>query len=267
MTEFTERYKKLPQEELLDIISNASKYQSIAVDTAKKELLSRGVLEEHLDELIAQNIEDTKQQQKLLQEKQQKKDAITKAIFDPINPLLEGLGYHERQTRFMSWIFTGIGLYVAFVFIRVFVQYYSLIVRFSSSIFSVDFSESYILLLYLLYLIPIIVGPILFWKRTQFGWILVTFTIVSGVLSNVFDFIYYANLPYFRFEQMIDRFMMSNLNIVLFLVCVFFFIYSWNFLVKRKTKAVFNVTKIGSILTFIVALALQVALWYPLFIH
>lgn len=267
MTEFTEQYKKLPKEELIDIIANASMYQPIAVETAKKELISRGVLEEHLDELIAQNAEDTKQQQKLLQEKKQAKEAVQKAVFDPINPFLEGLEYHERQIRFMSWIFTAIGLYVAFVFLRFFLEYYSFIVDFSPSIFSVEFEKSYVLLIYLVYLIAIIVGPILFWKRSRFGWILITFIIISRVFDTIFEFLFYVNTPYLRFDHMVDNFMRSDWRILGFLLYAAFFIYILNFLFKRKTKNVFKVTTTTSFLTCMVALGLQIAIWYRFFIR
>ncbi|WP_290679361.1 hypothetical protein [Kordia sp.] len=43
MTEFTKRYQQLTDEELFDILAIALNYQAIAVETAKKELLARGV--------------------------------------------------------------------------------------------------------------------------------------------------------------------------------------------------------------------------------
>jgi len=153
MMEFTERYRQLSDEGLLAILADASSYQQTAIETAKQELLDRGVSEAELEELILENAKETQHKQKLLQEKRIQKHLRKKAFFDPLNPFLKGLEWHERQIRILSWIFTGIAIYVIVLLIYMLVNDYPLIHLFLESILYVEFWKGLILVLYILYII------------------------------------------------------------------------------------------------------------------
>ncbi|WP_298518587.1 hypothetical protein [uncultured Kordia sp.] len=263
MTEFTERYRKLSDEELLGIITSASSYQPIAIETAKLELLNRGIPEDELNELITQNREEAAERQKNLQEKKEASEAKKKAFFDPINPFLKGLESHERQIRILSWLLSGLGLYVAVLLIYIFIEGYALIHLFLSSILSVEFGKSYLLILYLIYIISTILGPILFWKRTRFGWFLSAFIIISSALGLILTVFYYASQPYYQFDEIVDAFMMSDTRIMIHLFYVSFVTFGLYVLFKRKVKYIFNVKKTIIWIAWITAIICQMLLWYP----
>ncbi|AXG70387.1 hypothetical protein KORDIASMS9_02626 [Kordia sp. SMS9] len=259
MTEFTERYQKLSKAALLEIISNASSYQATAVETAKLELLTRGVSEEDLNEVIAVNLEQAAQQQKLLNEQQKAKKAEMKVFLEPINPFLKGLSGHEREIRIMSWIFTAIGLYAIIVLIELYNLNQSLI----NDLFSMSrgFEENYITLLCLVFGFMIVIGVVLFWLRKRFGWILITFLAVLGIIGKLFNFFYVANKASSEFKRNMDAIMSSDWSIMLYCVYISLFLYVCIFLFRRKTRQIFSVTSSLSFLVFMLAFVLQIVVW------
>lgn len=258
MTEFTERYQQLTNEELLNIIANASSYQPIAVETAKQELLTRGVSEEHLNELIAQNLEAAAQQQKLLKEQQETEKTEMKALFEPVNPFQKEVPLHERQVRFMSWIFMALGLYAILVLIEIYRLNSSLSSKYDMFTISGESEKNYVSLLCFVSGIIIMIGLVLFWKRKRFGWILITFTAVSGIIGMLFNFFYNANTASPEFKKNFENIMSSDWKIMLYFVYFGFFLYACNFLYRRKTRKMFNVTSALSFLVFMIAFVLQI---------
>lgn len=262
MTEFTERYKQLSDDELLAIIANASSYQPIAVETAKQELLTRGVPEEGLNELIAQNLEVAAQEQKLLKEQQEVEKTEMKALFEPVNPFLKGVSLHERQVRFMSWVFTVLGLYAISVLVNVYRLNSSLSNEYNMFVISREPEKNYVSLLCFASGILIMISLVLFWKRKRFGWILVTFIAISGIIGKLFNFFYEANMASSGFKRNIENIMSSDWKITLYFVYFGFSLYVCNFLYRRKTREIFNVTSAASFFVFMIALVLQIVVCF-----
>ncbi|QHI39052.1 hypothetical protein IMCC3317_44530 [Kordia antarctica] len=272
MTEFIERYKKLSDKELLAIIANASSYTSIALEAAKQELIARGISPDHLAELETQNIIDTKEKEALLQKRKvererSKTDFFT--LFITVNPFLKQLASHERLIRIMSWIFTVISIYVIFVLVY-FIKTYGYLFTVNQyeigEYFDYQFSRygigtSY-LLLCLVYIISIIPGTILFWKRKRLGWVLTTFYMVSVAVGLFFLLLYYTTKPGYQFNRMVDEFMMSDLP-MWYSLYIAFLVFCLYVLFKGKVKNVFKIKKGVGFLIVILAIIFQVLLWYP----
>lgn len=259
MTEFTERYKELTNEELLDILANASSYQPIAVKTAKNELLTRGIQDDQLDELIVQNKKETEQKQKFQQQRKKAQKAEMKAFFDPINPFLKGLELHERQIRVLSWIFIALAIYTLYNNFSLMGLYFEDMFNGEIGLYSIED---------LLEIFAIVIGAILFWKRMKFGWVLTTFYISCIIGSFVLSLIHTMTGSIHKFNKMIDDFMTADTSLILSLMLlVTSFIVVFYILLKRNVRITFSIKSAEAKLTLFIAFILQVIMWLPIFIH
>ncbi len=270
MTEFTERYQKLSKAALLEIIANASSYKVTAVETAKLELLTRGVSEEDLNEIIAVNLEEAAQQQKLLNEQQKNKQTKKNVFFNSVNPFLKGLESHERQIRLLSWMFSIISICVVFIICYFIIENYSffmVLLRYpfeeTFGYYFADVKASYLVSV-ILFILSIIVGAAVFWKRNRIGWILMTIGIIGSSIAFVMPLVHLLFFtPQHQANEIIDEFMMSDITIVKNICYTIFFMFSLYVLFKGKVRNVFNVNSISVYLTVLLAILLQFFIWYP----
>jgi len=189
MTEFTERYKKLSNFELLEIVSNSSKYQSIAVETAKQEIANRNLSEEDLAKVKLEIKSNQLEKRKQIEKRNQKEDKIKQNIysfFDLINPIQNGIQTPEKVIRLIILIFAGISIYKIFT-------------EFGMIYFILTNGETKWDLSIIEYFLPLIILPlavILFWKRKKIGWILLSlFLTYSSVISVRLFFLTIGHQP------------------------------------------------------------------------
>lgn len=267
MTEFTEPYKRLTDDELLTIVANASSYTSIALETAKQELLSRNISADHLAALEAQNALETAEKEALLQKQKEEKNWLQNKLipfFSAANPFLKGLEIYERYIRIMSWIFTLISMSIIGTLVLTLIYYFDLIIIYSNHISEIDGWKGYILL-YSVLLILTILGTILFWKRKTLGWVLMTFYIVSIAIGPVFELILNLLKPSHEFDRIVDNFMMGNHNFFsISTLYIVFFAFSLYVLFKRKVRTAFKVKKPVAYLVVLLVVIFQILALYPI---
>ncbi|MBB3122513.1 MULTISPECIES: hypothetical protein [Flavobacteriaceae] len=182
MTEFTERYKKLSNAELLEILANSKNYQPIAVETAEKEFENRNLSKIEINK--AKSEIKSKQEEKLnIIEKRRQTEVKVKEtafkFFDTINPIQNEIQTPEKIIRLTTLIIGGLAIF------SIFKQFSMLKYMFTDGLDKWDLGM-------LEYFFPLILLPlsiILFWKRKKIGWILLSiFLSYSAVNSLIFFF-------------------------------------------------------------------------------
>lgn len=164
LQQFAEKYKDLPDHELLNILHKPEQYQDAAVEAARLEMAARNLSSEQLS--AAQQVIDEreeKEQQKRERAglfKQKVNDSVNK-VYDELNPILDESPGVEKTIRIISIIYGAIFLY------RLFREF-----RLLPGIISGDF---YLDGGYTFYIFPLLLlAPvsILIWKKSLTGWIL-----------------------------------------------------------------------------------------------
>ncbi len=164
--DFSEYYQSISDTELLEILDNPQDYQPEALEAANKELASRQLTEQAIEEARLPLIAKKRNQEK---EREQLKAVETKIktvgnrFFDTINPIQSGIPSAEKIIRFIVIVFGGMFLFELF-------HSFS-----SSEVYIHDFSNfpiqtAIILLPQLLLGLAIF----LFWRRKSIGWTLLT---------------------------------------------------------------------------------------------
>lgn len=179
MNQFTELYKTLPTDELLDIIDQAQDYQPLAVEAAKAEIESRMISSELLEAAKAvqqrrlqAKIEATERTQARVSEI---KNAATK-ISDALNPI-------QTTTYNTDKLILRITIWFGIVTLYTFVKEFGFL-QFMASMGKWDISASFTIL-------PVVIlpiGSILFWFRKKEGWFILTaFSayIVTGIIPTI----------------------------------------------------------------------------------
>ncbi|WP_298424604.1 hypothetical protein [uncultured Kordia sp.] len=261
MTEFTERYKKLSDRELLAILADASSYQPIAVETAKKELTSRQLTEDQLKRLETQNEIEKKQKEAQLQKRKEENEILKNdffALLAIVNPFAKQLEVHEKQIRFISCIFVAIAICAL-------VLNYTLIGFYLEDLFNGKIGVE--LILYFVNIISIVLGAILFWKRTTLGWILMTFYLATALAGVVCSFIYHLTSPAKQYYTIIDDAVMPTSIVGMYIIGAIFFGANLYVLLKEKVKNVFKIDKTIAVLTIFLAAGIQATLWFALFLR
>lgn len=163
MSDFFERYNNLNNLELLKIIENPNDYQPIAVETAKKILISRQVSAEEMadakSEIARQNQEKNLQTEKKKELENKVKNFGT-SVVDTINPIQTTVHSSNKTILIICIILT-------LIFLIDIYQNYPLI------LFMLTDSKASWELSMFLYYAPIIllpIGIVFFWMKKQFGW-------------------------------------------------------------------------------------------------
>lgn len=164
---FTELYKALTTDKLLDIIDNPNDYQSLAVESAKLELERRQLTEEELE--TAKAIQTEKQREKA-DKLQKNKDIENKfksiglSVADGLNRIQKETPTTDKQIKFIS-------LFVGAIFLFQLVKEFNTLTYFF--VYNGNWDMS--MLSYLLFFFILPTGGVSFWLRKTFGWILLTF--------------------------------------------------------------------------------------------
>lgn len=182
MNRYTEKYKTLSNLELQKIVDLADEYQPDAVSAAKNELNNRNLNKKDI-EIIKLQLEEEKTiarekaefKRKLVGKVQQK----VIDLIDYINPIQKELPTSDKIIRFVTLGFTCLFLY------KLITEFRILIWMFTDSSADWDLSAFF-------YFFPLVILPItilLFWKRKQYGWIILSVFISYSVSGALFIFI------------------------------------------------------------------------------
>ena len=171
---FRNYYRKISNEELLNILSNPHEYQPAAVEAAKHEFSDRQLSEKDIKEarqlLIDKQLQKQKQKEKI-KAVGDKIIASGNTLIDTLNPIQQGIPTTEKRIR---WIVIVMGVLFLFNFIGNFKSH--LFYAKGISRFPIE-STVY---LGILSLLPIAIFT--FWKKFKIGWI---FLIIFLVFSMV----------------------------------------------------------------------------------
>ena len=234
MLEFEERYKKITNSELLEILSNPKNYKPLAIETAKKELLYRNLSSEDLSSAKLENKYKQLDKKKLNEQKKLKVDKLNQTIysfFDVINPLENGIETSEKIIRLFSLVFGGISIY------KIYNEFGLLLFFFTEPDLNIDLGV-------IVYFLPIIILPIaviLFSKRKKTGWILlVAFLTYSTIIPAV---LFFLDLGHKSSQgPALDSVfpVMSNIDYLIALLLFGSVLWTLN---KKNIRKVFQVTK------------------------
>lgn len=178
MTEFTELYQKLSNSELLKIVAESEKYNPIAVETAKTEIESRQLTEHELNQAklkIAEKENAKKRENEKRKEREGKIKKSTSTLFETINPIQNGIQTPEKIIRLTILIFGCLAIY------RLYQQFGMFQMIFHEGISDWDLSMTE-------YFFPIIILPIaviLFWKKNNVGWILLSIFLTYSAFNAI----------------------------------------------------------------------------------
>jgi hypothetical protein len=233
MNQFTELYKTLPTDELLDILDQPQDYQPLAVEAAKTEIKNRNLSTEMLE--AAKAVQHSRLQAKIetAEKKQARYDEIKNignTIGDAINPI-------STQTQNTDKLILRITLWFGLVAI------YSLFDQYSFLKFMVDMGKWDISVV--LTLLPIIFLPIasiLFWFRKKAGWFMLTAYsayLVAGVIPSVITWVTYKPSGI----AALDNLTTLNSPIVYTIPAIIFGLIIWH-LSKPDMRAVYNADKL-----------------------
>ncbi len=260
MTEFTERYKQLSDQELLAILTDASSYQPIAVETAKQELDSRKLSEEQIAMLETQAAREKQQKETQRQKRKEENETFKKdffSLFATVNIFEQHIEFYEKQIRYMCWFFAIIAIYTL-------ITNYSLAGWYIEDLFKGEIGAD--LVIYFADILAIVLGAILFWKRKTLGWILVTFYIVTGLTGLIISLIYTIKHPSYIYTGSLMTSSITAGVIGTYIIGFIFFGTNLYVLLKEKVKNVFKVDSTIAIITVVLTIAIQGALWITLFI-
>lgn len=256
MTEFTELYKRLSNSELLKIIAESEKYNPIAIETAKKEIDSRNLSVQELNEV---NINLNKQEEKKKndiekrkrQEEKIKKTAST--LFDTINPIQNGIQTPEKIIRLTTLIFTGVAVY------RIFNEFGMLKYMFTRRFGKWDLSL-------VEYFFPLILLPIavfLFWKRKKIGWTLLSIYLTYSSITAIG--LFFINLErYLTGSPSLIHFRPTTPPITYIMALIFFSATLW-MICKKEVRIVYNIKAKTMFLIIGLTIAVNLIFIYSVF--
>lgn len=179
MNQFTELYKTLPTDELLDIIDQAQDYQPLAVDAAKAEIESRKLSPELLE--AAKAVQQRRLQAKI--EAAEKAQARFNEIKNAANKISDVLNPIQTTTYNSDKLILRITIWFGIVTLYTFVKEFGFL-QFIVSMGKWDVSA--VLIVLPIIILPI--GSILFWFRKKVGWFILTaFSayIVIGIIPTI----------------------------------------------------------------------------------
>lgn len=173
MTQFSEHYKSFSNSQLLEVLSNQSDYDPEAVKDAKNELNQRELSEKELKEAHIELELRKKEELELIKGKSER-DEKFKAILNHLNPIQSSAPGAEKTIRIISLIF---GL----IAISSLIKEFEIIKMAIADAGNLGFGG----ILFLLPIILISLGIVLFWFRKASGWILLTAYLTHSTLNSM----------------------------------------------------------------------------------
>ncbi|MDP9077599.1 MAG: hypothetical protein M3O71_09280 [Bacteroidota bacterium] len=183
MNQFAERYKKLSNAALLQIVDTPADYQPEAIAAAKDELAHRQLSEEELSIACEENELQLKEEQKRAGRINVFKDTVKNAAWtvgDTLNPVLDT---KPTTTRIILWISILMGMLFIYT---VYMQYGLLVYMFKYNRGAWSFS----IVIYFLRSLIVPVAAVLFAMRKKWGWIILSlyFTFLGLNTIGLFSF-------------------------------------------------------------------------------
>ena len=178
MNQFAERYKKLSNAALLQIIDNSEDYQTEAIEAAKSEFADRLLTGEEFESAKAENDAQSLEKQ-LKQERFKAFEETTKNIASSITDTLHPIQETSPST---NKVITRISLVLAILFV---ITLYN---ELGTIIFTIGNLRARSIWETVLYLVPVILLPVAtfwFWQRKKSGWLLLSVFLTYSVLFAV----------------------------------------------------------------------------------
>ena len=231
-TDFAERYKKMSNSELMEVLQNPSQYQSTALSIAKLEFASRQLSENEIQDakqiLLSQKVKKDKQDEKIEVAKTKVLDA-SNSFYDTINPIQTTAPTAEKLIRLITLVFTGLLIYK--------------IAANSDLFYGLLKGDSHERFGYTLYLFPIlveIIAIILFWLRKQTGWILLATFCSYSLIDHLYG-LYYSTTSQFR-ESIFSNFFRPPPPTA-FIISILFYLGTLFVLKRLDIKEIYKIDK------------------------
>jgi hypothetical protein len=256
MSQFSQLYKKLSEQELLTIIAESHKYEPEAVQTAKNELDSRKLTREEIQLAEAElfNRQAAKQQQaKQWNDNKALLNTSLYRILETLNPVDNGVISQEKIIHLTVVVFGGLAAY------NLYHQRYAIWMMLTGEWGEWDVATFD-------YLIPITVFPVavfLFWKKYKEGWLMLAgFLTYTTLVTIVLMLINWDNI-YFEPTMMGDMFPGYSMGVFV-MSFLFHASYLW-LLCKPKLRSAFNVSRDAMLWMFVVVILATTWWMYMLF--
>jgi len=181
MNDFTEYYKTLPAETLLEILSNPDDYQPAALEAVKKELVDRQLSAEELDTAnrLAMEASAVKEQQKQkIKSFEEGLKSKGRSLLETLNPVQSGFSGPEKIIRVVVIVFSILFFFNLIMNARDYMEMISDIGR---------YPEYSFLLIPLFIFLPI--GLVTFWNKKRIGWVLLTIYLTNSFVSGILMFV------------------------------------------------------------------------------
>lgn len=248
--DFNEKFKTYSNAQLLRIIDNPDGYQPKAVETAKTIFSDRQLSEDDIktakDELKTERVETQKEEQEKI-ENQDKLRTFGKTILDNVNPIQKDSPTAEKTIKIISLLFGGLFLF------QLYQELGMISFMFTDSSADWDFS----MVLYFFSLVVIPTATILFYKRTKFGWLLLTIFLTYSAVSAFEMFILTLKMGPSD-VTVFDNIFPQTSPIIYILTFIFFAGTIWA-ICSENVRRIYSVSKLTMSLT-IIATALIVGL-------
>jgi hypothetical protein len=251
--EIAERYKKMSNSELLEVLQNPSHYQQTALSIARSEFALRQLTETEIQE--AKQVLLTK---KLKQEKQNGKTEAVKnkitdagyTLYDTINPIQTTAPTAEKLIRLIALVFTGLTFYKVIADLDLFIR-----------ILKGNSHERFAYTLNLFPLLVELIAILLFWFRKQSGWIVLAF-FCSYSLVELFYGLYYSISLQFKESNFIHFFPAPSP--IAYIMAILFYTGTLFVMKREDLREVYKISKskiqgplIAGVLTGILFLFMQ----------
>ena len=193
--EFSERYKKLGNASLLEIIDNPGDYQLAAVEAAKKEFESRNLSAEQLAsarEELELKYKDILLEKEREEEVKRKIKSVSSSIFDSLNPIPDKGSFAENYIRLVS-------LAIAILFFyQIYTEYGIIRYMFSDEVHKLTGNAQKWDLGTILFLLPFVILPasaLLIWFKKRPGWLITVAYFTYNAIMTIPMFIFAINRP------------------------------------------------------------------------
>jgi hypothetical protein len=183
--EIEERYKKMSNAELLEVLQHPAHYQSEALSIAKAEFNTRQLSEKDIQEagqaLLNKNLKKELQNERIAAATTKIVDAGN-TFYDTINPIRVTAPTAEKLIRFISLVFSGLFIYKIKVNFGLF-----------SSIIEGSSHESFAYTIYIFPIVVELIAIVLFWLKKKSGWMLLAIFCCYS-LVEILQGLYYSIL-------------------------------------------------------------------------
>jgi hypothetical protein len=185
MNQFTERYKRISNSDLLKVIATPEDYQPLAIVAAKIEIANRQLSDQEITNAKAELELQRQQKEEQNQKKKEIKNKVKSfgsSFIDNINPIQTTTRTTNKTILIISIVLGGLSI------INIY-KYGMLKYMFTNSDARWDFS----VLIYFFPLIILPLGTFLFWRRKKLGWSLLSIYFTYIAIGVIISFILELN--------------------------------------------------------------------------